>query len=151
MNHPTKNILFSVSLIAGLTLTSCISPYDTPTTTQTTVTTTRPGYTLDALPSGYRTESISGSDYYYHNGAYYQRRSNQYVVVDAPRSSRYYDEYTRYGNQTVHNHADGSSHVINDLPRGYQTMDYRGTPYYRSQNTYYRRQGNGYITVANPF
>ncbi len=143
-------ILLTVGLAAGFSLTSCVVPYDDGMTTSS-VTSYRPGYTINSLPSGYRSENISGSDYYYHNGAYYQRRSNSYVVVDAPRSSRYYNEYTRYGNQTVHNHRDGSSHVISTLPSGYTTVDYRGEPYYRYQDRYYRRQGSGYVTVASPF
>jgi hypothetical protein len=146
-NHIMKTILTIVGLVAGLTLTSCVVPYDS----ITSVRAYSPGYTVNTLPRGYRTERISGSDYYYHNGAYYQRRSNNYVVVNAPNSSRYYDEYTRYGNQTVHNHSDGSSHVINELPRGYTTVDYRGEPYYRYQNNYYRRQGSGYVSVTSPF
>jgi len=151
MKITTKTIILTVGLGTGLSLSSCVSPYDSPTTTTTSTTSYSPGYSVNTLPSGYRSESISGNDYYYHNGAYYQRRSNNYVVVSAPRTSRYYDEYTRYGNQTVHNHPDGSSHVINDLPRGYTTVDYRGTPYYRYQDSYYRRQGSGYVTVASPF
>lgn len=143
-----KTILLKVGLAAGLVLTSCVVPYDSNTTS---VKAYSPGYTVTNLPSGYRTESISGSDYYYHKGAYYQRRSNNYVVVNAPSSSRYYGEYTRYGNQTVHNHSDGSSHVISELPRGYTTVDYRGEPYYRYQNSYYRRQGSGYVSVTSPF
>ena len=144
-----KTILLTVGLGAGLILTSCVVPYDTAGTT--TVRSYSPGYTVNTLPTGYRTEKISGSPYYYHNGAYYQRRNNNYVVVNAPRSSRYYDEYSRYGNQTVHNHRDGSSHVIHELPRGYTTVNYRGEPYYRYQDSYYRRQGNGYVSVRSPF
>lgn len=144
-----KRIILTVGLGAGLSLTSCVVPYDS--SASTSVTAYSPGYTVNALPSGYRRESISGSDYYYHNGAYYQRRSNNYEVVRAPSSSRYYGEYTRYGNQTVHNHRDGSSHVISELPRGYTTVDYRGEPYYRYQGSYYRRQGSGYVSVTSPF
>ncbi len=143
-----KTILLTLGLGAGFGLTSCVVPYDS---TTTSVRAYSPGYTVNALPSGYRTEKISGSDYYYHNGAYYQRRSGSYVVVNAPSTSRYYGEYTRYGNQTVHNHRDGSSHVVSDLPRGYTTVDYRGEPYYRYQDSYYRRQGGGYVSVASPF
>ena len=145
----TKTILLTGGAAALFSLSSCVAPYDTGVST--TVTTYRPGYTVNTLPSGYRTESISGSNYYYYNGAYYQRRNNSYVVVEAPRRSRYYNEYTQYGNTTVHNHPDGSSHVIERLPSGYQTVDYRGTPYYRYQDRYYRRQGSGYVTVASPF
>lgn len=148
----SNTILLTAGLAAGLGLTSCVVPYDNGMqTSSVTRTTYRPGYSVNNLPYGYRSENISGSDYYYHNGAYYQRRNDNYVVVDAPRSSRYYNEYTTYGNQTIHNHRDGSSHVISRLPNGYTTVNYRGVPYYRYQDSYYRRQGSGYVSVANPF
>ena len=66
-----------------------------------------------------------------------QRRDGRYVVVDPPRRSRYYEEYTRYGNRTVHNHRDGSS--TRRLPAcqmAILTVRYRGEPYYRHQNRY---------------
>ena len=152
MKITTKTILVTAGIAAAFGLSSCVSPYDTGSaTTSTSVTTYRPGYTVNSLPGGYRSESIGGTNYYYHNGAYYQRRNDSYTVVEAPRRSRYYNEYTQYGNTTVHNHQDGSSHVINELPSGYRTVDYRGTPYYSYQDRYYRRQGSGYVTVASPF
>lgn len=151
MNTITKTILLTAGLAGGLSLSSCVAPYDSGVSSSTQVTTYRPGYTVNTLPGGYRSERIGDSEYYYHNGAYYQRRSNNYVVVDAPRQSRYYGEYSQYGNRTVHNHRDGSSHVITELPRGYTTVDYRGEPYYRYQDNYYRRQGSGYVTVARPY
>lgn len=150
MKNSSKAILLTAGIGAGLGLASCVAPYGEPTTT-TSFGTYRPGYTVRALPSGYRTENISGDPYYYHNGAYYQRQNGRYVVVKAPRSSRYYDEYTRHGNRTVHNHPDGSSHVIDELPRGYTTVDYKGEPYYRHQDRYYRRQGSGFVIARSPF
>lgn len=147
MKTEMKTILAMALLGAGLTLSSCVSPYEGPSS----VTTYRTGYRVNSLPSNHRTETIAGTNYYYHDGAYFQRRDNSYVVVDAPRRSRYYDEYSRYGNQTVRNYSDGRSRVITDLPSGYTTVDYGGEPYYRYQDNYYRRQGSGYVTVANPF
>lgn len=148
MNPILKSILLGAGAAASFGLVSCVAPYEGSVSTTTTY---QPGYTVTTLPGGYRTEVISGTNYYYHDGAYYQRRSNGYVVVEAPRTSRYYDEYTRYGNRTYHNHADGSSHVIDELPNGYTTVEYRGEPYYRYQDRFYRRQGSGYIVVASPF
>lgn len=145
----TRPLIVASALAIGLSLSSCVSPYDT--TTTTSVRTYRPGYTVDRLPGNYRTEVISGTNYYYNDGAYYQRRNGRYVVVDAPRRSRYYDEYTRYGNKTVHHHRDGSSHVVSRLPKGYSTVQYRGEPYYRHRDRYYQRRGNGYVVVSNPF
>ena len=146
-----NSILLAAGLWASLSLISCVGPYEGAVTTTTTERIYQPGYAVTTLPSGYRSEVISGTNYYYHNGAYYQRRRNGYVVVDAPRRSRYYNEYTRYGNTTYHNHPDGSSHVVRSLPRGYTTEHYRGQPYYRHQGRYYSRQGNGYVVVAKPF
>jgi hypothetical protein len=80
-----------------LTLASCVAPYgDGYRGSTTTYTTYQPGYRTTSLPSGYRSETISGRNYYYHNGAYYQRNAGGYVVTQAPRQSRYYTEYTRY-------------------------------------------------------
>lgn len=151
MNTTLKTILFGAACGASLALVSCVVPAEATVSTTTTERTYEPGYTVSTLPSGYRSEVIGGTDYYYNNGAYYQRRSDQYVVVEAPRKSRYYDEYTRYGNSTYHNHADGSSHKINELPSGYTTVNYQGEPYYRYQDRFYRRQGSGYVVVASPF
>ncbi len=79
-----------------LSLASCVYPYDDGRYGSTsTITTHQPGYRLDSLPSGYRSENLGGSTYYYHNGAYYQRHSGGYVVAEAPRRSRYYEEYSR--------------------------------------------------------
>ena len=101
MNLPTKRILLTAGFGLGLSLTSCVAPYEGET--RTSVTTYRPGYTVNTLPGGYRTEVIDGTDYYYTNGNYYRRRGSNYVVVDAPRRSRYYEEYTRFGNRTYRN------------------------------------------------
>lgn len=147
----TKSILTGSILAAAILQTSCVVPYDATVTTTTTTGTYEPGYTVTTLPGNYRTEVIAGTNYYYHDGAYYQRSRAGYVVVEAPRRSRYYDEYTRHGNTTYHNHRDGSAHVITELPRGYSTVQYQGEPYYRYQDRYYRRQGSGYVVVASPF
>ena len=151
MKQPANRILITACLGIGMSLSSCVAPYDSGVSTTTSVTTYRPGYTVNVLPGGHRSEVIAGTNYYYYNGNYYRRSGTNYVVVDAPRSSRYYDEYTQYGNRTYHNHADGSSHVVSELPRGYTTVDYRGEPYYRYQDRYYRRQGSGYVVVASPY
>jgi len=142
MKTTSNTMLLCAAIGAGLGLSSCVTPYEGYSTTS--VTTYRPGYTVRSLPSGYRTEVISGRNYYYHNGAYFERRNNSYVVVEAPRSSRYYGDYSRYGRR-------GGSQVIRELPRGYTTVEYRGTPYYRYQDRYYRREGSGYIVVESPF
>jgi len=152
MKNLNMTLLFSAALGASLSLSvlSCSSVAPAPKVTTTTQTTYRKGTLVRTLPTGYRSEVISGRDYYYDDGAYYQRSGNGYVVVDAPRSSRYFDEYTRSGNSTYHNHVDGTSHRVRELPAGYTTINRGGEPYYRHQNQYYQRQGDQYITVAEP-
>ena len=146
-----KSITLTAAAATILGLTSCVAPYGPPVATTTSVRTYSPGYSVRSLPSNYRSERIGGADYYYHNGSYYQRRNTGYVVVAAPRKSRYYNEYSRYSRSNVRPATTRSARTINRLPRGYETVRYRGQPYYRYQNNYYRRQGSGYITVANPF
>lgn len=138
-----KTSSISLFLASGLTAVLLFSCADIPEThTQTSVTTTsyEPGYRLTALPSGYRSEVISGNDYYYHNGAYYRRDTNGYVVVEAPRTSRYYTEYDgqRRG---------GGVSVVTQLPAGYRAVRRGGSEYYQSGDVYYRRQGSGYAVV----
>ena len=151
MNHLSKTILLTASLGAGLSLSSCVAPYGGGVATTYTTRSYSPGYSVNSLPRGYRSETIAGRNYYYNNGNYYQRRNNNYVVVQAPRKSRYYNEYSRYGKQQPYNNRSRGSRVIKTLPRGYETVNYRGQSYYRSQNNFYRRQGNGYVTVARPY
>jgi len=96
---------------------------------------------------------ISGSTYYYNDGQYYRPNSGGYVVVEAPRTSRYYSDYDsrRSSTTTRRDSRTGEVRTITTLPSGYREIDHRGTPYYQSGNQYYRRQGDGYITVSNPF
>lgn len=124
-------------------LSSCADTPETHTQTSVTTTSYEPGYRLTALPNGYRSEVISGDNYYYHNGAYYRRDTNGYVVVDAPRTSRYYTEYDgqRRG---------GGVSVVTQLPTGYRVVNRGGSEYYQSGNIYYRRQGSGYVVVNLP-
>jgi acyl-coenzyme A synthetase/AMP-(fatty) acid ligase len=137
----------SLFAIAGLGLcmglSSCVVPYDTYGQSDVTVTTYRPGYQVTALPRGYRSEVISGTTYYYYDGHYYRRGSGGYVVVEAPRTSRYYADYGRY--------QQGRHQVITRLPGGYREVTYRGQRYYQVGDRYYRRQGDGYIIVSRPY
>ena len=149
MKPTTRKILLTTGLGLGMSLSSCVAPYDGVTTTS--VTTYRPGYTVRTLPGGYRTEVISGTNYYYYNGNYFRRRGSDYVVVDAPRRSRYYQEQSRHRGRTHNDRYDGSTRVVRELPRGYTTVTHRGEPYYRHNERYYRRQGSGYVVVASPF
>lgn len=163
MNKTVPTLLAASSLAIGLSMTSCVAPYDAYGTT--TVTSYNPGYRINSLPSGYRTEIIGGSKYYYHNGSYYRPRSGGYVVVDAPRSSRYYKDYDRYRNRDQRDgrrgdyrdrrdrrdRRDANVDIISRLPDGHRAVNVRGNTYYQHRDRYYRRQGSGYVIVRNPF
>lgn len=143
-----KPLLLSLFGVAVATLfSSCVDPYvQHHGHPHQTVTTYRIGYEVRTLPSGYRTEVIGGTQYYYHNGTYYRPRSGRYVVVEAPRSSRDgYNRYDRYDSRR------GQVTVIRELPRGYRTVTHRGTRYYQHNNVYYQQQGSGYVIVRSPF
>jgi hypothetical protein len=137
----TQHVSLLASGFAAAMLSSCGPTPDTHTETSVTTTSYQPGYRLASLPSGYRSEVISGNSYYYHNGAYYRRDTNGYVVVDAPRESRYYSEGQRGG---------GGVTVVTQLPAGYRVVRNGGNEYYQSGEVYYRRQGSGYIVVSRP-
>lgn len=94
-NKVATSIIAITGAALCLSLTSCIIPVEDHTRGTTTYTTYQPGYRTTSLPSGYRSENISGQTYYYHDGAYYSRDSNGYVIIDAPRESRYYSDYDR--------------------------------------------------------
>lgn len=165
-------VITGMALCMGLT--SCVVPYDSNGGGSVTVSRYSPGYRINSLPGGYRSETISGSTYYYHDGYYYRSGSGGYVVVDAPRSSRYYDDYSRRQRtyQTNRNHQtsrdyqtnqdyrsssnrDGQRYertqIITRLPDGYREVNYRGQRYYQSGDRYYRRQGDSYIIVSRPY
>jgi len=154
MNHKIPTLLAISSLAIGLTMTSCVAPYDAYGTT--TVTTYSPGHRINSLPGGYRTEIIGGSTYYYHNGSYYRSGSGGYVVVDAPGSSHYQREYDRYRSdryrdQRYRGDRRDNVNVVTRLPDGHRAVNVRGQKYYQHKDNYYHRQGNGYITVNRPF
>ena len=153
MKSSTTSLLLATSLVIGSALTSCVVPVDgNASTTTTTYTDYQPGYRINSLPSGYRSEVISGSTYYYNDGHYYRSQSGGYVVVDAPRTSRYYSDYgTRRSTTTYRDATTGDVHVITTLPTGYKEINHRGASYYQVGDQYYRRQGSGYVTVASPY
>jgi hypothetical protein len=154
-------VITGVALCMGLA--SCVVPYDSYGGNTATVTTYRPGYRINSLPGGYRSETISGSTYYYHDGHYYRQASGGYVVVDAPRNSRYHDDYGRrqqiYQPDRLYRESpdrhDGRyerGEVITRLPAGYRQVNHRGDTYYQVGDRYYRRQKDrSYVIVSNPF
>jgi hypothetical protein len=91
--HGPLSVISCAALCIGLS--SCMYPYEPYGERSVTITRYSPGYTVSSLPGGYYSETIMGRTYYYYDGHYYQRGSVGYVVVDAPRGSRYYDDYVR--------------------------------------------------------
>ena len=161
--HLAWNTAFaSAGAMFCMCLSSCVIPADDHYGSRsTTYTTYQPGYRVQTLPSGYRREVISGNTYYYDGGNYYRRSGDGYLITDAPRSSRYYNDYGRvreestrrydshdYGRRDDRHNRDG---VIERLPDGYRTVDYRGRQYYRVGDRYYIRQNDRYIMVAKPY
>ncbi len=170
--QPFKSLMVFSSLAVGLSLSSCVDPsynsyghnghsgYSSGYS---------PGYRLSSLPNGYRSENISGRTYYYHDGHYYQPNSGGYAVVEAPRTSRYYTEYSRYRQpeSTTYRTRDGSysrtehrydsnqrydnAQIITRLPSGYREVNHRGVTYYQAGDRYYSRQPNGYVIVQRPY
>lgn len=163
MKIQSTPLLLATSLAIGMTLSSCIVPSDGYGGTSTTVTTYQPGRRIDTLPSGYRSEAISGTTYYYHDGYYYRPQSGGYVVVEAPRSSRYYSDYDRRHRVEYRDQRDTrdyrnpresrneSVRVVTRLPDGYRVVTRSGTQYYQSGDQYYRREGDGYVVVSQPY
>jgi hypothetical protein len=163
MKTPSTILLVTSGLAIGM-LTSCVVPYDSSGgygSATFTTSTYQPGYRLTSLPSGYRSEVIAGNNYYYHNGAYYRRDSNGYIVVDAPRTSRYYSDYDQRRGSNNYRTTDGyrdhrdqrndSVRVITRLPSGYRVVNHGGTEYYQAGDQFYRRQADGYMVVSSPY
>lgn len=160
-----KIIKSTVSLLAlgaaGL-LTSCVVDPYYPGSATTTVTTYRPGYVVNTLPSGYYTESYGGQSYYRHNDVYYRRQGSRYVVVERPshdhydrrddrRDDRYDRRDDRYDDRDHRGPHRESTTVIRTLPSGYRIVTHSGTRYYESRGTYYQTAPGGYVIVRSPY
>ena len=153
-------VITGVALCMGLA--SCVVPYDSQGGGSVTVTSYSPGYRVNSLPGGYRSETISGRNYYYHDGYYYRQGSGGYVIVDAPRNSRYYDDYSRRQrtyqptrdyreSPNRHDQRYERGEVITRLPDGYRVVNHRGDTYYQAGDRYYRRQGESYVITTRPY
>jgi hypothetical protein len=151
MKTQSVSLLLASVLSIGM-LSSCVTPYNSYGETSVTTTSYQPGYRINSLPSGYRTEVISGGNYYYNDGVYYRPESQGYVVVEAPRTSRYYAEYDRHRYSNSYRNQRGANvSVISHLPSGYRVVNHGGNQYYQAGDNYYRREGNGYIVVSSPY
>jgi hypothetical protein len=159
MKHPIRLLIPAAGLAIGMTFSSCIVPTDGYGGSSTTVTTYQPGRRINSLPGGYRTETISGTPYYYHDGSYYRSDSGGYVVVEAPRSSRYYSDYDRHhvqhrdrtGDRQPRGPRNESVRTVTRLPDGYRVVTRGGNQYYQAGDQYYRREGGAYVVVSQPY
>jgi hypothetical protein len=140
-------LLIGVTVASSISLSSCVEPYGSTIggISNNPYTAYERGYQINTLPRGYQSETVSGSTYFYHDGNYYRRSSNGYVVTDAPRSSRYYNEYARMRQTDNRNYRDNVT-----LPRGYRTENISGSTYYYHNGKYYRRSTNGYMEIDAP-
>jgi hypothetical protein len=132
------SILTPVAVLGvAFALSNCVEvPYDQHRQTTVTSRTYTPGYSVRTLPTGYRTEIVGGSQYYHHNGTYYQPRGSSYVVVDRPHAGPY---------------GDRDVHIIKRLPSGHRVVHHHGNSYYQVGDSYYRSHQNGYMRVSSPF
>lgn len=138
----TTTILSLLAAGSGALLTSCVDPYYAGPSSAT-VTVHRPGYVVQTLPHGYRSEVIAGTNYYYHDNVYYRPQGRGYVVVESPHRHRHDHDWDRGPRREVT--------VIRELPSGYTVVNHRGQRYYRAGNVYYQSQAGGYIVVRSPF
>jgi hypothetical protein len=145
-------------------MNSCMIPYENHTSNAGGYSGYQNGYKINTLPYGYRREILSGNTYYYHDGYYYRRSSDGYMVTDAPQSSRYYGEYERlrqsryartspygerrdrYDRQTYERRES-----VSQLPSGYRVVEYGGRKYYKHGDRYYVREDGRYYVVARPY
>lgn len=150
------HLLKLIAVGFAVSLSSCvIDPYYSEPSHTHVTTVYRPGYEVRTLPSGYTTQTINGTRYYYHDNVYYSSRNGRYVVVDNPRhhGPRRYDDRRDYRDRRDRDYRRNSDQVtiIRTLPGGARSVNYRGQQYYRSGNTYYQSRGNGYVIVTNPY
>ncbi len=158
---PLRPMFIFTGLALCMALSSCFASYDARGYGHTGTYST--GYRVNALPGGYRSEMISGRTYYYHDGYYYRPSSGGYIIVDAPRSSRYYADYGRrhQARQTDprldreaynrHDQRYQRGDVLTRLPRGYREVNHRGARYYQVGERFYQRQNNTYVVVSRPY
>ncbi|BCX48177.1 SH3 type 3 domain-containing protein [Haloferula helveola] len=136
-----KTSLHLLALAGSLALASCVVPTDGVVTARTTV--YEPGYRVSTLPTGYSSVMVGGDRYYTHNGTYYRRRDNGYVVVESPR--HHHDRYDHHA-RTHRDHYNTGAYV-QTLPNGYRTITRNGDTYYHYDDSYFRRRGDGYVVV----
>ena len=74
-----------------------------------------------------KTFVYAGMEYYYHQGYFYRRGVDRYVIVNAPVGA-----------------------VIPEVPYGYEIIVVNGRRYLHYNHTYYLKEPRGYVVVADP-
>ncbi|WP_035608728.1 hypothetical protein [Haloferula sp. BvORR071] len=160
----TKIALLTLGTATAL-LSSCVETYTPASGAVVTATTYQPGYVVHTLPTGYRTEVVSGTRYYSHDNVYYRPQGSSYVVVKPPHPGdagwdgkpRGYDNdwdgVDRDGDGRDRDDFQHEGHVtvIRTLPSGYVVVNRGGQRYYRAGNVYYQARSGGYVVVERPF
>ena len=82
---------------------------------------------VKTLPHGYHTIRYSGHDYYVHQGRFYRRQPQGFVLVPAPVGA-----------------------VVVSLPAGHVRLTVGGQVYFHYGSVYYRTARGGYRIVAPP-
>ena len=87
------------------------------------------GYRLNRLPAGYLTLRYSGSNVFYHSGAYYRRLGQDFVVIRPPLGIG-----------------------ISILPAGYRSHRFRNLSYYSANGVFYRWNdfNRHYVVIDDP-
>lgn len=158
MKNP-KIVIPSLAIgLAGL-LSSCMDPYYGGGSTTTTVTEYhRPGYAVNTLPARYETEVVGGVRYYRHENVYYRPQGSRYVVVEAPRGSRGWEDRNRNGRPDRYDdrgdrgdRRDGYDRRESyDRRDGYEGRDSYGRPdSYRRETTVIRTLPSGAQVVTH--
>ncbi len=144
----------------SLLLTGCVTERvverdsaDVTTTRRSTtsVSTYEPGYTVQTLPRGYTTRTVSGRQYYLADDVYYTQDTNGYTVVTDPASPDYLAANAPPIRTGVVRNPSGPSTYLTTLPGGYTTRTYNGRDYYVSGTNTYARDSRGYVIVDSPF
>ncbi|MEM9159335.1 MAG: DUF6515 family protein [Verrucomicrobiota bacterium] len=76
------------------------------------------------LPKGAISIRVGDARYHFHDGRYYRKVGNRYIVAKAPRGA-----------------------IIRTLPRGYTKVVVKGRTYYRYGDVYYQSGRKGYVVV----
>lgn len=111
--------------VAVLVLASCYETYEPAYAARSY----EPGYLVTDLPPGYETAVVGGTRYYHHGNVFYRPQGSRYVVVERPDRLPSHADRDRDG---IPNWSD---------PNPLRPDDRRG----------YRRDGDGFVVVRDPF